>query len=215
MCLKISVIVIPKYLHKAFDIRESPQHEMLFTMFCFCMLCYLLQAWKALRFFPIGIAFCKMYAIWVINERFELNIPFRFDSFAILESTQNGSPFVIRDVFMCSRLENHMNVVLLLSFQNAVISFFLISCFFKKQFDTRKKIFMFNVYSSWSGRQKRNFLSPIFSVFCCGKDSNDVVQCNYFFNLFADKLLNIHSDEYLSKRNKSCLENVYVRLEIL
>lgn len=48
--------------------------------------------------------FAKMYAIWVINEHLR-EYSFEFDSIHI-GNTQNGSPFVIRDVFMCFRSEN-------------------------------------------------------------------------------------------------------------
>ena len=81
------------------------------VLLCFHALLFANLSWKLSR-----LAFCsKMYAIWVINESIVwIRVRFFSSFFLYIWSTQNGSPFVIRDVFMCSRLENQS----LFSFQS-------------------------------------------------------------------------------------------------
>lgn len=136
MCLKMSVTVIPEYLHKAFDIRES---LVVHDNAAFQALPALLFAIRARQAF---LAFsAKMYAIWVINER--TRVPPSLSTrgaapmpFFLLENTQNGSPFVIRDVFMCFRLENHG---LLLLFCPLLVSRFEKS---QKSDERRRNVFL-------------------------------------------------------------------------
>lgn len=106
----------------------------------------------------VRLLFCTTYAIWVINEHFENIVSIRF---FFIGNTQNGSPFVIRDVFMCFRLENQVFLFpnqkesafpsssVLISLFFCASRFISSCCYFKKQFNTRKS--SQNVYSSFMG----------------------------------------------------------------
>lgn len=68
MCLKTSVIVMPMYLHKAFDIRET-RHKTLSQYLRFhAQLCAIWASEaSALPFSPTSLL-CRMHAIWVIKR---------------------------------------------------------------------------------------------------------------------------------------------------
>jgi hypothetical protein len=179
---KASVIVILEYLHEAFDIRESRKAA---------LLCYLRYEHSRSVLVVLDKNVCNLS-----HKRRRQKKRSTQD---FIGNTQNGSPFVIRDVFMCFRLENQ-----------SLLPFFLSSPLRFEKSQRRRRVE--NVFLS-SASSVLFFLSPAssFSLLfsfapelkslmtleslqwnvystrtTIGCWSNDVEQCNYFFNSLRD-----------------------------